>query len=264
MRSFLEHNEKMNSKIENSSERPNNGLLQFLDDDAFGIIGSFLEHVDGASGDVLYHPGDEVEATHFPCGSTMVSLLVSVDNGVEVETVLIGREGAVGGIVSHGVVPAYSRMVVKLGGPLLRLPVRKLKEAERRSPSLKDVFTRYRDCLLAQALQSTACNAAHTVEQRTAKWMITAREHSGTDRVALTQEQLAGLLGVGRSYTSRLLQVFKAEGILVSQRGAILIRDLAALERKSCDCNHSVRKHFDEALPGAYPQTDGARQDEMP
>ena len=101
MRSFLEHNEKMNSKIENSSERPNNGLLQLLDDDDFGIIGSLLEHVDGTSGDVLYHPGDEVEAAHFPCGSTMVSLLVSVDNGIEVETVLIGREGAVGVMILH-------------------------------------------------------------------------------------------------------------------------------------------------------------------
>jgi hypothetical protein len=253
----FERTQQMSFRRKTLGERPSNGLLQRLNDDDFGLFATFLEQAEGFSGDVLYYPGDQVEVAHFPCESTMVSMLVSVENGIEVETVLIGREGAVGGIVSHGFVPAFSRMVVKLGGPLVRLPVRKLEEAERRSPSLKEVFTRYRDCLLGQTLQSTACNAAHTVEQRAAKWIITAIEHSDGDRVSLTQEQLAGLLGVGRSYTSRVMQVFKAEGVLENERGAIVIRDLAALQGKTCQCNNSVKMQFEEALPGVYPVMQG-------
>ena len=80
-------------------------------------------------------------------------------------------------------------------------------------PSLRNVFARYADCMLAQMFQSTACNAIHSIEQRTAKWIISAMERTDGDEVVpLTHEQLATLLGVGRSYASRVIQTFKAEG----------------------------------------------------
>ena len=69
--------------------------------------------------------------------------------------------------------------------------------------------------MLAQIFQSTACNAIHSIEQRTAKWIISAMERTdGDNSVPLTHEQLSTLLGVGRSYTSRVIQTFKAEGVL--------------------------------------------------
>ena len=80
--------------------------------------------------------------------------------------------------------------------------------------------------MLAQIFQSTACNAIHSIEQRTAKWIISAMERTdGDDVVPLTHEQLATLLGVGRSYTSRVIQTFKAEGVLETRRGSILVRN---------------------------------------
>ena len=80
--------------------------------------------------------------------------------------------------------------------------------------------------MLAQMFQSTACNAIHSIEQRTAKWIISAMERTdGDDVVPLTHEQLATLLGVGRSYTSRVIQTFKAEGVLETRRGSILVRN---------------------------------------
>jgi CRP-like cAMP-binding protein len=115
------------------------------------------------------------------------------------------------------------------------------------------MFARYADCLLAQVLQSTACNAIHSIEQRSAKWIILTMEHVGDHVVPLTQEQLARMLGVGRSYTSRVIQTFKAEGILESRRGSILIHNSAALQARSCLCNENVKKHFDEVLRGVYP-----------
>ena len=85
--------------------------------------------------------------------------------------------------------------------------------------------------MLAQMFQSTACNAIHSIEQRTAKWIISAMERTdGDDVVPLTHEQLATLLGVGRSYTSRVMQTFKAEGVLETRRGSILVRNREALQ----------------------------------
>ncbi len=76
--------------------------------------------------------------------------------------------------------------------------------------------------------------------------------------IPLTHEQLATLLGVGRSYTSRVIQIFKAEGILDTRRGAILVRNREALESRACACNQSVKSHFEEVLRGVYPTEEAA------
>jgi CRP-like cAMP-binding protein len=94
-----------------------------------------------------------------------------------------------------------------------------LTAAKTSSASLRNIFARYADCMLAQIFQSTACNAIHSIEQRTAKWIISAMERNeGSDAVPLTHEQLATLLGVGRSHTSRVIQTFKAEAIVETRR----------------------------------------------
>src|SRR6202012_236605 len=167
------------------------------------------------------------------------------EDGRDVETILVGREGAVGGIVSQGYLPAYTRIIVKFSGPFVRLRIGKLDAAKAKSATLRNVFARYADCMLAQIFQSTACNAIHSIEQRTAKWIISAMERTdGSNIVPLTHEQLATLLGVGRSYTSRLIQTLKAEEIVETRRGSILIRDPERLHLRACQCNESVKNHF--------------------
>jgi CRP-like cAMP-binding protein len=106
---------------------------------------------------------------------------------------------------------------------------------------------------LAQVFQSTACNAIHSIEQRAAKWIIAAMERTGNSVVPLTQEEFAGMLGVGRSYTSRVMQIFKTEKIIDIQRGALLVRDFEALKARSCLCNENVKRHFEDVLRGVYP-----------
>ena len=79
-------------------------------------------------------------------------------------------------------------------------------------------------------------------------------ERTNSDNVVpLTHEQLATLLGVGRSYTSRVIQAFKAEGVLETRRGSMLIRNREALRIRACLCNESVKNHFEEVLRGVYP-----------
>jgi Crp-like helix-turn-helix domain len=241
-------------------ERPFNNLLRRLSAADFALIAPHLVHEEAAkANDLLYNPGDDVETVHFPCGPSLASFMVPNEDGRDVETILVGREGAVGGIVSQGYLPAYTRIMVKFGGPFVRLRVAKLDAAKARSATLRNVFARYADCMLAQIFQSTACNAIHSIEQRTAKWMISAMERTDGDNVVpLTHEQLATLLGVGRSYTSRVIQTFKAEGVLETRRGSILVRNRKALKIRSCLCNESVKNHFEEVLRGVYP-AEGAR-----
>jgi len=244
-----------------ATEKPFNNLLRTLRDQDYTLIVPHLVEAEQAANELLYNPGDDVDMVYFPCASTLVSFLVSNEDGRDVETILVGREGAVGGIVSHGKLPAYCRIVVKYGGPFVRLPVSVLETAKAQSATLRYLFARYADCLLAQMFQSAACNAIHSIEQRAAKWITSAMERTGDHTVPLTQEQLASMLGVGRSYTSRVIQTFKADGILQTRRGSLVVRDLDALKARACRCNESVTTHFDTVLRGVYPHEDSREVD---
>jgi len=237
-----------------AAARPGNNLLRRLSEGDYALVAPHLMRTEADTNDLLYSPGDDVQVVYFPCGPSLVSYLVAIEDGRDVETILVGREGAVGGIVSEGYLPAYTRIVVKFGGPFLRLHVSKLDAAKIYSKTLRNVFARYADCMLSQIFQSTACNAIHSIEQRTAKWIIAAMERTDDpDAVPLTHEQLATLLGVGRSYASRVIQSFKAQGVLETRRGWIVVRNHEALKMRSCLCNESVKNHFEEVLRGVYP-----------
>ncbi|MGN6411341.1 MAG: Crp/Fnr family transcriptional regulator [Nitrobacter sp.] len=239
-----------------NQERPFNNLLRKLSEADYKLIEPCLVTTTPESDDLLYNPGDNVEIVHFPCAASLASFLVPNEDGRDAETILVGREGAVGGIVSQGFLPAYTRITVKVGGPFVRLRVASLEAAKTKSPSLRNLFARYADCMLAQVFQSTACNAIHSIEQRTAKWILAASERTDSELVPLTHEQLSTMLGVGRSYASRVIQTFKAEGVLETRRGAILVRNRDALTARACLCNNAVKSHFEEVLRGVYPNED--------
>lgn len=230
-----------------------NNLLDLLRGKDREAVESALKVWRGRSGDVLYEVGDDVRTVYFPSGPAMVSYVIQVDDGKQVETVLIGREGAVGGIVSHGHLPAYARCVVQFPGEFLTIEVDRLDAIKEKSPAVANIFDRYADCLMAQVFQSVACNAAHTIEQRTAKWLVSAIERTGATKVPLTQEQLAGMLGVGRTYISRVIANLKASKFLITRRGALEIQDLPAVQALSCSCHEKVKQHFEEVLAGVYP-----------
>lgn len=230
-----------------------NNLLAHLRPAELEILRPTFVTWDGEAGSVLYEPGQAVEHTYFPCGASLASFRVIFTDGGSVETALVGREGAVGGIVSQGRLPAFARAIVQHPGAFVRVETARLEEAKDKSLLVRHLFARYADCLLAQVFQATACNATHSIEQRTAKWIIAAMDRTGDHRVPLTQEQLAGMLGVGRSYINRVMRQWKRDGILQWNRGTLEVLNFYALKSRQCDCNNAVHAHFDEVLAGVYP-----------
>src|SRR4051812_49373640 len=118
-----------------ANSRPVNNLLRRLSAADFALIEPYLTAVEAVPNDLLYSPGDDVETVHFPCGPSLVSYMVTNEDGRDVETILIGREGAVGGIVSQGYLPAYTRIMVKFGGPFVRMNIGKPDAAKSKSRS---------------------------------------------------------------------------------------------------------------------------------
>jgi CRP-like cAMP-binding protein len=205
-------------------------------------------------GDVLFDAGSEVPATHFPAAGTVIAILVSVFDGRTVEVATIGKEGAVGGIVSCGRAPAFARAVVQIPGAALKVDLKVLEDAKAHSPHIRDLFCRYSDALLAQVMQSVACNAFHPLEARCCRWLLTAQDRAGGDDIPLTQEYLAEMLGVQRTTVSAVARALQEQGLIGYRRGTIRILDREAVEARSCECYGAVERHFHEVLPEVRPQ----------
>src|SRR6202020_736366 len=118
------------------SGRPANELLRRLNPRDFALISSYLDQFDAVADRVLYNPGDPVESVHFPCGTSAATFVVAIDDGREFDAVLIGREGAAGGIINHGFLPAFSGIGGRFPGLFVRLPVARLEAAKGRSRAL--------------------------------------------------------------------------------------------------------------------------------
>ena len=99
-------------------------------------------------------------------------------------------------------------------------------------------------------MQSVACNTFHAIENRAARWLLTAQDRAG-DRIVLTQEALAGLLGVQRTTVNAVARALQDEGLITTRRGAIQVVDRAGLKRRSCECHAAVESHFATVLGGS-------------
>ena len=172
-----------------------NDLLDMLSEDDRDALSPLLEEVHLRTGYIIAEPGNIIRFSYFPRHDSLVAYLIPMPDGETVECSMIGREGAVGSIVSRSALPAYARCCVHHGGDFFRISVNALEGARGRSPGLNNLLSRQADCLIAQLFQSIACNARHSIEQRTARWLCAAMNHIGSKEVPLTQAQLGGFLG---------------------------------------------------------------------
>lgn len=240
------------SMIDRETALQNRLLAALKPDDLSLLLPSFTIH-ECAPGKILQEAGSDVRFAWFPLDTAAASFVVAADANHLVDAALVGREGAVCGLVSTGRLPAYARAHVQFGGRFLRLPLAALALAKEQSPSIARWVARYSDCLVAQLFQSAACNASHTIAQRLSRWLLATRDRIHRDEIMITQEQLGEMLGVGRSFINRSLRQLGVKGILGSRRRRIVIRDVEQLRATACDCNDRIRDHFDQVLAGVYP-----------
>lgn len=220
-----------------------NRLLATFAQDARGLIEPHGTLLELSAGEIVLNRGDQVESTVFPIGQTMVTMGIELAGGRSIEAASIGREGAVGGIISCGHAPAFSRGVALVGGPAMRLPMKALEDAKHRSPFIANLFCRFSDYLLAQVMQSVACNAYHSIPERAARWLLHAQDRAG-DRIQLTQETFADLLGVQRTTVNAVVRELQDGGLIATGRGVIRVVDRAGLKKRSCECYARLEEHF--------------------
>jgi CRP-like cAMP-binding protein len=230
-----------------------NQILRLLPRAALELLEPTLECEGVGLGESLFEPGDDVTHARFPLNSTVVALVLPMRDGRTVEAATIGREGAIGGVVSLGLQPAFARATVQIPGIVARISVGRLEAAKRAVPRVQDVLARYADCLTAQVLQSVGCATLHPLEARCARWLLMTHDRLRQPELPLTQESLAQMFGVSRTYVTRIATLLQERGAISYRRGIIRIVRRSALEESTCECYGSVRRHFERVLPGLYP-----------
>jgi CRP-like cAMP-binding protein len=225
-----------------------NRLLATLSEQEQAMLKPEMEVITLHGGESVLSVGKSTTRSMFPFDGLMVSLRRELSGGRSVEVAAIGREGAVGGIISCGEAPAFTQAVVQLPGSAAMIPMAVLEKAKHDSAHLRNLFCRYADALLAQVMQSVACNAFHPIEARAARWLLHAQDRAASDRLELTQESLAGLLGVQRTTVNAVARVLQEQGLIAYRRGAIQVIDRAGLLKVSCDCYGVIESHFHAVL----------------
>lgn len=222
-----------------SDQRPSNRLLQSLPAADFEAARPHLEVVHMSRDLRLVEAGRPPGQIWLP-HSGIVSLVVNLSEGQTVEVAMIGRDGAIGALegISDGI--ALTDAVVLCPGTASVLAVADLKLLAGQSVAWWHLLTVHHQAVLAQAQQSVACNASHSVEERLSRWLLRAHDLRDGEPLVITQEQLARMLGVQRNAVSIVAHALQQAGVIRYRRGQIEIVDLDVLRRTACECYGAV------------------------
>jgi CRP-like cAMP-binding protein len=229
------------------SVRPPNNLLASLSPADFALLQPHLHDAELVHETILARAGDRLDRVYFP-HSGIISLVLTLEGGEQIEVAMVGRDSVYGAAAALDGRVAVNDAIVQIPGAASTLDVVHLRKAAAESVAFRAALIRHAEFVFVQAQQSAACNATHKLEARLARWLLRARDLSGTDKLLLTQEFLGQMLGVQRSTLSLVANTLQAAGLIRYRRGRIEITNLEGLTDCSCQCYKAVRTQYDRLL----------------
>ncbi|HBL10317.1 MAG TPA: Crp/Fnr family transcriptional regulator, partial [Cyanobacteria bacterium UBA11162] len=184
--------------LSTSNSPPANKLLASLPAPQYQRLTPYLEEVSLPVGQVLYEPGEVIQYVYFP-NQAMVSLVSILEDGSTAEVGMVGNDGIVGyPVFLEGNLTTH-RAIVQIEDTAMRMNAETLKTEFNRGETLQKLLLRYTQALLTQVSQTAACNRHHPLEERLARWLLTAHDYSLSDELPLTQEFISNMLGTRRA-----------------------------------------------------------------
>jgi CRP-like cAMP-binding protein len=213
-----------------------NGLLSALPPEDYKRLAPTLELVPLKLKELLQKPGSPVEHVYFP-GGGFCSIVTVLEDGSMVEVATVGREGMVGlAALSDGRSGSSAVMVQGETETCYRMAASDFRREMDRQGAFYGLLNRYTQAHMGFIMQSTACNAMHSVEQRLARWLLLAHDRMATDEFPLTQEFVAMMLGAARPTVTIVAGTLQKAGLITYRRGKVTILDRKKLESASCEC----------------------------
>ena len=235
-----------------------NRLLAALPTAEFERLAPRLELVPLLLGEMLYEPGEQLEHAYFPV-SAIVSLHYVMATGASASVAGVGSEGVVGISLFMGGESTPSSAVVQTAGHAYRLERRLLKQEFDRCGPMQRLLLRYTQALMAEMSQTAVCNRHHSVEQQLCRWLLVTLDRIPAGEFVMTQELVAGMLGVRREGITEAAGRLQQAGIIRNRRGHIAVLERAGLETRVCECYAVVKKEFGRLLSDVRQRQSVAR-----
>ena len=224
-----------------------NHLLAALPTAEFELLAPHLELVALPLGEMLYEPDRQLQHAYFPT-TAIISLLHVMESGASAESAGVGNEGVVGISLFMGGDTTTSSAVVQTAGHAYRLDRRRLKQEFDRAGLLQRLLLRYTQALMTQMSQTAACTRHHSVEQQLCRWLLLTLDRLPTQELTMTQELVAGMLGVRREGVTEAAGNLQRAGLISYRRGHISVLNRKGLETQTCECYGVVKKEMNRLL----------------
>lgn len=235
------------STADEHERRCENRLLSHLPADVRGRLMDDLDPVRPAFREPVYEPDRPLRYVYFSLDAVF-SILTVLEEGGSVEVATVGNEGMVGLPVFLHAESIHGRAFCQIAGDALRMRAGRLREHAEREPALRDLLLRYTQAFLNLVAQSAACNRAHALEARLARWLLMTQDRVARDEFPLTQEFMGQMLGVGRASVNTAAGMLQRAGFVRYVRGRVTVADRAGLESAACECYVVIRREFDRLL----------------
>jgi CRP-like cAMP-binding protein len=234
------------------ASRPPNGFLSSLAAEDFELVRPYLRTIDLPQEAVLAEVDEALKRAYLPHHG-VISLVVKLARGEHVQIAMIGRDSIFGTFSGLGDPVTLNSAVVLVPGVASTLDVDRLRAAADRSATFRSTLVRHGLAVYAQIQQTAGCNAAHTVESRLARCLLQIRDLSGSDRLVLTQESMAQMIGARRNSVSLVANTLQQANFIHYSRGNIEIADPDGLGKISCECYATVKTHYDRLVRPRRP-----------
>jgi CRP-like cAMP-binding protein len=233
------------------SNWPRNRLLLALPSRNLKRLMSELEHVPCQRGQVLMDADSSLAHVYFP-DSGVVSVVAVYADGSIIEMATIGREGCTGVQAVFGAKSSSVRLLVQIPGSATKMSRAAFARAMDSIPSFRSLMFAYTHAFLEQVMVSAACNGAHSLKERLARWLLMMRDRGDGDALPITQGLLAEMLGVQRPTITNAARELEDAGLIARGRRQVTILDRQGLMKASCECYQLVRTRMTFHLPKTY------------
>ena len=233
------------------SNWPRNRLLLALPSRNLKRLMPELEQIRCEREQILLDADSSLDHVFFP-DSGVISVVAVYADGNIIEMATIGREGCSGVQAFFGAKSSSVRLLVQIPGSAAKMSRAAFTRAMESMPSFRGLMNAYVQAFLEQVLVSVACNGAHSLKQRLARWLLMMRDRSDGDVLLITQDLLAEMLGAQRPSITIAARELESAGLIERGRRQVTILNRKGLTKASCECYQLVRERVEFYLPKTY------------
>lgn len=224
-----------------------NHLLGCISKEEMGRLLPHLQPVSLSLGKVIYESGEKLDYIYFPT-TAIISLLYIMESGATAEIGVVGNDGLIGIAIFMGGDTTPNRAVVQSAGHALKMKAQVMKDEFTRGGRFHNQCLRYTQALITQISQTAVCNRLHSVDQQLCRWLLLSHDRLPSDRLIMTHDLIANMLGVRREGITHAAKRLQRAGYISYVRGDMTILDRKGIEADVCECYQVVRTEYERLL----------------